>query len=125
MATITDNGLILRSHLLWDDTSGNITYIAVGSGETAEANDQTALVTEITNSGCERAEISSRAYEATAKAVFTHTFTATGALAINEMGLFDSSANGIMYMRHKFTATKNLVADDTLELICKETSSRT
>lgn len=124
MATITDNGLILRSHLLWDDTSGNITYIALGTSNQAEANGDSALIAEIGTSGCARAAISSRTYEATAKAVLVHTFTVTGTVGVNEIGYLDSSANGILYMRHVFAAQKNLINGDTLQITGKETSSR-
>jgi hypothetical protein len=83
--------------------------IAIGEGETADAVvvGDTALKTEVARS------LATLTYEATAKAVFEHTFTfgTAEAYAITEAGIFNSqSAGGDMLDRFVFSA-KNVDVD--------------
>jgi len=125
MATLVNKGLELKAKLLNGVSTAPFTYIALGSGTTAEANDQTALVTEITTNGGARAAATCE-YEADYKAKWTKTFSFTGSLSVNEVGIFndDGDPAGDMLMRHKFSATKAVEDGDSLQIIIKETESR-
>jgi len=122
-ATITNKGLEIKAKLLNGVASTPFTYVALGSGTTYEANDQTALVTEITTNGGARAAATCE-YEADYKAKWTKTFNFTGSLSVNEVGIFDAASNGNMLMRHKFSATKSVENGDSLAITIKETESR-
>jgi len=123
MATLVNKGLEMKAKLLNGVASTPFTYIALGSGTTAEANDQTALANEISTNGGARAAATCE-YEADYKAKWTKTFNFTGSLSINEVGIFDAAADGNMLMRHKFSATKSVEDGDSLQIIIKETESR-
>ena len=124
MATLVNAGLTLLAKLAnGTDSVAPVTYVALGSGTTAEANDQTTLVTEITTNGGARAAATC-AYEADYKATWAKTFSFSGDLAINECGLFNGDPAGTMLMRHKFSATKNVGDGDSLQLTLKMTVAR-
>jgi len=125
VGTITNAGLEYEAKLLVGVSTKPFKYIALGSGTTAEANDQTALVSEITDNGGARAE-GTASYEASYKGKVTKTFTASGDLTVNECGLFDDDGDpaGNMYARAKFTATKNLASGDTLQITFTVTKGR-
>ncbi len=85
-------------------------YHGSGTGTTAEANTQTALVTEV-----ESRETGTQVEGATAniyKSVATETYTATR--SITEHGLFSAVTSGTMLDRSVFTAVP-VVATDTIE----------
>ena len=94
-----------------------ITHIAVGSGTTAFAAAQTALVTEITDSGVARttptlSRITTTVTNDTMQA--TKTFTVTGTITVAEGGLFNDSSAGDMPVRVVFSPSRSLVSGDTL-----------
>lgn len=125
MAILTNRGLERKAYRMFGDTSGNFQYIALGTGTGAEASGNTALGAELDTSGASRMLADTMAYEADYKAKWIATWTFTGTIGINEVGIFDDSSNNdCMLMRHKFAATKNVVATDTLQLTLKETESR-
>ena len=74
MATLVNKGLEMKAKLLNGVSTAPFTYIALGSGTTAEANDQTALVTEITTNGGARAAATCE-YEADYKAKWMVVFS--------------------------------------------------
>lgn len=123
MATFTNAGMAAVAGLV----NGNgaiteFTYLAIGSGDTAEAATQTALVTEITTNGGARASASVSRVTTTVTndtAQWVKTWTFTGSLSINECGVLNAASSGTMLMRHKFTATKNVENGDSLELTVK------
>lgn len=89
-------------------------FTAMGTGATAEAATQTALVTD---SGVAR--VSGTATQVTVTVTndtyqVVATLTAAGALAITESGLFDASTAGNMLMRALFAAI-NLAAGDSIQ----------
>ncbi|CCG43301.1 hypothetical protein [Magnetospirillum molischianum] len=86
-------------------------YIAVGTGSTAPATSQTALVTELA-----RAAATYSHTTGTKTFTFTTTFaagTATG--AIQEAGVFNASSSGIIFDRVTFSVV-NKGADDSLTI---------
>ncbi|MBC2746257.1 MAG: hypothetical protein HF975_04475 [ANME-2 cluster archaeon] len=132
MATIVDDGLEGVARVINGVLGGTPAYtyfehMALGSGSTAEANADTELDTEITTNGGARAS-ATPGYEASNKSTWVHTYSFTGALAINECGIFDGAtpgaANSNMLLRHVFAATKNVINGDQLQLTVKLTASR-
>lgn len=84
------------------------TYIAVGTGTTAEDATQTALVAEITDTGLARAA-GTITNPTTTVAGDTHrvtyTWTASGTKTIQEVGVFTGITSGTMFGR-KLTGAK-------------------
>jgi hypothetical protein len=93
-------------------------YVAIGTGTTAEAATQTALVTEI-----ETRVLGTSTQQTTTTTNDTYqvvgTVSITGTRAITESGLFDQLAvGGNMLCRALFTVI-NLVSGDSLQLTWK------
>ena len=111
--TVVTAGKVIVSKLLNGvDTPSFFNAIAIGEGESGDVVvvGDTALKSEVAR------ESATPSYEATAKAVFEHTFNFDTAeeYAITEAGIFDSeSAGGNMLDRFVFTA-KNVDADTDL-----------
>jgi len=124
MVTITNDGLEYQARYTNQSTAGYWGWLAIGSGSTAEAAAQTALVTEITSNGGDRAAATC-GYEATAKSTWYHLWTATGVLTVREVGVFNSitPAGSKMLLRHVWTADKVLAASDTFAVTVKLTQA--
>lgn len=102
-----------------------IGYIAVGTGTTAAAAGNTALETEITDSGLARAAATVSNVTTTTTndtEQFVKTFTVTGTKAVTEEGLFDASSSGNMLARQVFSAV-NVVNGDSLQITHKITAA--
>lgn len=118
---ITNTGKAKASGLYNGDTSGAFTYIAVGTGTTSELASDTALQSEITDSGLERAVATvSRTTTTTTNdtAVWQKTFNVTGSKAVTESGIFDASLSGNMLCRKTFSAI-SVQNGDTLQITWK------
>ena len=87
-------------------------YLALGTGDTAFAVGQTALVSEITTDGLERAQDASPT-EAAAVLSIDYTWTATGSQTIKEVGLFNAAAAGTMLARTVLSSARDIVASAT------------
>lgn len=82
-------------------------YLEVGTGTTAAAAAQTALVTAITDSGLERAASTNTQVTTTVAndtLRMTKTWAVTGTKAITEIGAFDAASAGNMAGRSVFSA---------------------
>ncbi len=124
MATLTNAGLEGIAKLINGVSTAPFKYIAVGSGVTPEAIDQTALATEIAASGLARAEATC-GYEAPGKATWSKEFVATAdGMQINEVGIFDDASIGNMLMRHKYSSTKALDNTESLTISIVYTQER-
>ena len=124
MATLVDTGLEYIAKLINGVSTAPFKYIALGSGTTPEAIDQTALTTEIPANGLARAEATC-GYEAPGKATWSKEFTATaGGMQINEVAIFDAATAGNMLMRHKYTSTKTLDTSESLAISIVYTQER-
>lgn len=125
MATFVDKGIECVAKLVNGVLTAPFTYIAVGSGATTEATDQTALVTEITGSGLARASATC-AYEATGKATWSKEFTSTAdGMQINEVGIFNAASAGDLLMRHKYSSAKALDNGESITISIVFTEGRT
>ncbi len=97
------------------------TYIAVGTGTTAAAAADTALETEITDSGLARAN--STASRVTTDvtndtAQLQNTFSVTGTKAVTESGVLNAGVAGTLLARQVFSAV-NVVNGDSLQVTWK------
>ena len=116
MVTITNDGLVWAAkRAAGIDSVAAMTYLELGTGTTAEANDHTALVTPITDSGLARAAATC-SYEADYKTVLQKTWTATGTKAIREVGAFNASSDGTN-ARGDYDQIVDLVLAKAIEII--------
>ncbi|MEI8032788.1 MAG: hypothetical protein WCH05_05550 [Chlorobiaceae bacterium] len=83
------------------------TYLAVGIGTTAAAIGDTALQSEITDTGLARAAatVSRQTTTVTNDTLqLTYTWTATGAKAVTELGALNAASSGVLLGRQVFSA---------------------
>jgi len=104
--------------LINEVTSGGFTYLAIGTGATAPAATDTALVAEITTGGGARAlatcsRVTTTVTNDTAKMVKEWTFSAS--FSITESAPFDAASAGVMLARQVFSAY-NVVSGDKFEV---------
>lgn len=94
------------------------TFVAIGTGNTAEAITQTALVTEVEtrNNGTSTRQTTTTTND-TYQVVGTVSATATRTLA--EAGLFDASSAGNMFLRGLLSPTVGLNNGDSIQLTIK------
>lgn len=117
MATLTNAGKAHIAKLLNGvDSPAAFTYMAIGSGSTAEAATQTALVAEITTNGGARAAATC-SYVANYTARWTKLFNFTGNVTLREVGIFSAPSNGTMLLRHVYPADKTYVNGESVEII--------
>lgn len=91
------------------------TYLATGTSNTAFASSQTALQSEITDSGLQRAAATvSRTTTTNTNDTLqlVKTFSVTGTKTVEEVGVFNASSSGVMGGR-SLTGTKSFVSGDS------------
>lgn len=120
---ITNAGFAELANLAGNvSTPASFTYLATGSGSTAFAVSQTALVTENSTNGLERAAATVTRQTTTVSndtLQLVKTFTATGAGGtVEEVGVFNAASSGTMLGRAT-TGTYTLSATDTLVVTYK------
>lgn len=109
----------LASRLNGAGAEAAFTYLAVGIGTTPAAAGDTALESEITDSGLARASatasrVTTTTANDTARLVYTWT-VATNNKAVTEAGALNAASTGTLLGRQVFSAI-NLVPTDTLQL---------
>ena len=120
---VTDAGRAVVSARLYGTASAAFSSIGIGTGTTAFATSQTALVTEVKADGTAASGVHALATASTTASSVTTTVTndtaqwtgnisITGTIAIAESGLFNADTNGTMLARQTFTAV-NVVSGDT------------
>ncbi len=118
---VTNAGKAAVAGLMTGDVTNFFDYIAVGTGTTAAALTDTALQTEIVDSGLERA-VSTNSRVTTDvtndTAQFVKTFTITGTKAVTESGVLDSASTGVLLARQVFSAI-NVASGDSLQITWK------
>lgn len=129
VSVLTNAGFAEGNKLIATDltpANGPLRYIALGSGSTAPAATQTALVTEITTNGLAREDASTGTGHSIALATtnvsndtvkLTVQWEVTGTQAVREVGVFNHATAGQMFLRHVFAADLNLVNTDTFTMI--------
>lgn len=107
----------MASRLNGDGAEAVFTHIAIGTGTTGEAVTQTALASEITTGGGQRAvasvsRITTTVTNDTARWIITFNFTAS--FAVTESGIFNAASAGTMLARRVFAAY-NVTSGDALQ----------
>lgn len=108
----------IASRINGSGSEAAFTYLAVGTGTTAAAVGNTALETEITDSGLQRVNATaSRVTTVVANdtARLVNTFTVTGTKAVTEAGILNAGSGGTLLSRQVFTAV-NVANGDSLQL---------
>lgn len=119
--TITNAGLAIIAGRISADTVAPFTKLALGTGTTAAAATQTALVSEIVDTGLARAGATITVETTTVTndtTVLTYTWTATGTKAVTECGAFNHVSAGTMLGRQVFSAI-NMTTDMMLQVSYK------
>lgn len=107
---VVTNGLSFITSRMRDASASVMSHMAVGSGTTAAALGNTALVTELGRVGLSATTLNAN------QIVFTATFPAgTGTGAVTEAGVFNAGAAGTMLCRTVFSVV-NKDAGDTLSI---------
>jgi len=120
--TITKTGFAAVAGLMGDvDSQDAFTRLALGTDSTAESSSHTALQAEITTDGLER-HVATVTRETTTETNDTlqleYTWTATGTKTVEEVGVVNAAAAGIMLGR-KLTGTDDLVSGNQYKITYK------
>lgn len=107
---ITNAGKAQIALLAGDATAIPFTFLAVGTSNTAVAATDTTLTAEVSTSGLARAagtvsRVTTTVTNDTLQVTFT--WTASGTVAIEEIGLFNAASVGTM-LGHALTTTKTV-----------------
>lgn len=117
MATLTVTGGAPAAAKLYNgtDSLAPFTYGALEKDNTAESSAHTALISEATESGLERAAMTC-GYEETGKSTWSHTWTnGSGAtVAIWGWAIFNAASAGLMSFRHVHAAVQNVLDGGSL-----------
>lgn len=121
---IPDAGLtVMAKQLGGVDSVAAFTYIAVGSGSTANATSTTTLATEITDSGFARVQVTPTTTGQTTS--WATTFTATATATVREIGLFNASSGPTLGLRGVLPENKVFADTDTYEVTIEIDNART
>jgi hypothetical protein len=112
--TLVNTGKAQVAGLINGQVTDFFDYIAIGTGTTAAATTQTALVAEVgTRASATLSRQTTTFTNDTARLVSTFTFNA--ATAITEYGIFDASASGTMLSRQVY-GTMSMSSGDSLQV---------
>jgi len=116
---IVDAGLAgMASRCNGSGSEAAFTYLAVGTGTTAANASDTALGTEITDSGLARTSATCTRTTTTKTndtAKLDHTWSVTGTKAVTEAGALNAGSSGTLLGRQVFSAI-NVANGDSLQL---------
>lgn len=118
---ITNAGLAQIALLAGDASAVPFTYLALGTGTTAAAATDTALETESSASGLERAAATVSRVTTTVSndtLQLAKTFTSGATAAITECGIFNDASAGTM-LGHQVFSAANVVSGDSIALTYK------
>lgn len=121
MVVNTGKAIIVKRLFGATPTQTEPKFIAYGTGATAEALTQTALVTEVTGDTPARTSTAGTNFTTTTTDdtyQVVGTITATTTRAITEVGIFDAASAGNMFMRAVFSAI-NLALGDSIQFTIK------
>jgi len=113
---VTTAGFAQLALLAGDATAVPFTYLAVGTSSTAVDISDTTLNAETTTNGLERvagtvSRVTTTGTNDTYK--ITTTWTASGTVAVEEVGVFNDASAGTM-LSHALTGTKEVNSGETL-----------
>ena len=98
------------------DTQTAFGYVANGSGSTDAAAAQTALVSENSGSGSDRAAVTPTSEQTTSAddtLRYSKTWTFSGSKTLREFGIFNASSDGVMLARYVLASDKSLASGET------------
>jgi len=113
---IVNDGKARAAALLNGQSTTYFSYIAIGTGTTAESATDTALESEVDRQAATTSVETTNVTNDTA--VWQATFTFTTSYAITESGIFDSASGGTMLARKTFSAI-NVESGDSLQVTWK------
>jgi hypothetical protein len=115
MGTISDLGIDAMARMLNGVSApAAFTYMANGSGATAENFTQTQLVSENSLSGSAR-KAATCTFTSPGTSTWVATWYITGNVTIREFGIFNASSTGTMLYRRVLEANRSLVDGDSIE----------
>jgi len=119
---VVNTGLAgISSRITGAGSESAFTYLAVGTGTTTEDATDTALETELTDSGFARASATVAQTTTTTtndSTTLDYTWTATADKAITEVGAFNAGSGGTL-LGHKVFSAINVTSGSSLEIIYK------
>lgn len=120
--SMTNAGFGVTSSLIYGSGTG-FSAVAIGTGTTAPAASQTALVTEVKRKAATTSQVTTTVTKDTTQwdATFSSADGLTGSAAVTEVGIFNNnSSGGVMLLRQVFSAINvNWDNGDTLQMIVK------
>lgn len=119
---ITNVGLAIAAGQLNGVTTAPVTAIALGTGTTAANASDTALETEITDSGGQRGAATTSRVTTTVTndtSQWVKTFNFTGTKAVTEEGLLDNNTSGGNLLARQVFSAVNVVNGDSLQITHK------
>jgi len=110
---VVSTGKALAASIL-SSSSSRPSHMALGSGTTAPAESQTALVAEIAGSRATFTSNTVNGNELTYRRVFTN--SSGGTWNVGEIGIFNAGAGGTMFSRFLLTPVTNVANTEVLDV---------
>lgn len=124
MATITDVGIEATARLINGVSAPtSFTYLATGTSSTAESTGDTALGSENTLYGSARAAATC-GYISPGISTWVKLFAFSGSVTIREIGIFNASSNGSLFIRHVLADNKTYSDGESVEITITNTTAR-
>ena len=110
---LTNNGFDFIADAMFKASQpGAMTHVAIGSGATAAAANQTALITELARAAAVYAHVAG-----TKAVTLVVTFAAgTGTGTVREVGVLNAASNGVMLSRATLAVARAKAATDSLQV---------
>lgn len=124
MTTITNKGIETSARLINNVSPASaFTYIATGTGSTAESVAHTTLASENTSYGAARAAATC-SFTSPGTAQWLKLFIFSGTVVIREIGVFNASSSGDMFLRGLLSANQTFGNGDSVQITITTTISR-
>ncbi len=98
-------------------------HMATGTGAGAESAASTALENENTQYGAQRAQ-ATVSYVSLGISQWSILYAFTGPVTIRELGIFNASVGGDMFLRHVLSENKNYSDGESVEITITNTNTR-
>jgi len=124
MATLTDKALEATARFIIGVSAPSpFIYMATGTGAGAESTASTALEAENTQYGAQRAQ-ATLSYVSLGTSQWSILYAFTGPVTIRELGIFNASSGGDMFLRHVLSENKTYTDGDSVEITITNTMVR-
>lgn len=98
-------------------------YMATGTGAGAESTASTALESENTQYGAQRAQ-ATVSYVSLGISQWSILYAFTGPVTIRELGIFNAPVGGDMFLRHVLSENKTYSDGESVEITITNTNTR-